>query len=132
MKQSLNLNAWKSITAAGILAGVLLAAVPMKGQAQGNSGQGPTGNADKGKQLFNSYGCYACHGLEGQGGETGPRIGPNPAPFPAFSAYVRKPANQMPPFTEKVVSNQDLADIHAFLSSRAQPKPVAEIPLLKD
>jgi mono/diheme cytochrome c family protein len=45
---------------------------------------------------------------------------------------VRKPANQMPPYTEKVVSDSDLADIHAFLRSLPQPRPAREIPLLND
>jgi hypothetical protein len=38
----------------------------------------------------------------------------------------------MPPFTEKVVSDAELADIYAFLQSRPRPKPVSEIPLLND
>ena len=34
----------------------------------------PAGNGQKGKQLFESYGCYQCHGREAQGGAgTGPK-----------------------------------------------------------
>jgi cytochrome c1 len=36
----------------------------------------------------------------------------------------------MPPYTAKVVSDQDLADIYAFLQSVKQPPPVKDIPLL--
>jgi len=119
-------------TAAMILAAaVLLLLFPTAGTAQGQ-GAAPAGNADKGKELFHSYGCYACHGGEGQGGVAGPRIAPTPPVFPGFVAYVRKPTNQMPPFTEKVVSDAELADIYAFLQSRPRPKPVSEIPLLND
>ena len=90
----------------------------------------PAGNADEGKKLFVSYGCYQCHGYEAQGSNaTGPRLGPRPIAFAAFSRYVRQPTNQMPPYTTKVVSDADLANIYAFVQSR--PAPAANIPLLK-
>ena len=122
------------ITAALMLAALLLAGVPdAVAQAQGGAqAAAPAGDAAKGRQLFNSYGCWSCHGKEAQGGVAGPRIGPNPPPFAGFTAYVRKPANQMPPYTDKVVSDADLADIYAFLRSLPQPRPVREIPLLND
>ncbi len=91
----------------------------------------PAGNADTGRKLFVSIGCYQCHGLEAQGSSaTGPRLGPKPIAFAAFTRYVRRPTNQMPPYTEKVVSEADLANIYAFLQSRPAPAPVASIPLL--
>ena len=131
MKRFVNLDYWKSVVAPGILAAALLVLFPTAGTAQGQ-GAAPAGNAEKGRRLFNDYGCWSCHGKEAQGGRAGPRIGPNPPVFAGFVAYVRKPANQMPPFTDKVVSDQDLADIHAFLRNLPQPKPVREIPLLND
>jgi hypothetical protein len=36
----------------------------------------------------------------------------------------------MPAFTDKVVSDQDVADIYAYLKTIPAPKPVKEIPLL--
>src|ERR1700676_2400003 len=79
-------------------------------------------NAENGKRLFVKDGCYECHGREGQGSSmTGPRLAPNPIPFEALVAYVRKPIREMPPYTDKVVSDQDLADIYAFLRSRPRP-----------
>lgn len=84
-------------------------------------------------EAFVSYGCYECHDREGQGGAgTGPRLAPKPLPFAALSAYVRHPAGQMPPYTAKVVSDKDLADIYAFLLSIPQPPPVKSIPLLNN
>jgi len=92
----------------------------------------PAGNAELGRQLFVSYGCYQCHGLEAQGSSaTGPRLGPRPLPFAAFARYVRQPSNQMPPYTTKVASDADLAHIYAFALSRPAPTPVSAIPLLK-
>ena len=91
----------------------------------------PAGNAKKGKELFQSYGCYQCHGREAQGGAgTGPRLAPKPIAFAALSRYVRQPTGQMPPYTSKVVSDQDLADIYAFLGAQPQPPAVKSIPIL--
>jgi ubiquinol-cytochrome c reductase cytochrome c subunit len=93
--------------------------------------QAPAGNAETGKKNFVSFGCYQCHGLEAQGSSaTGPRLGPKPIAWAAFTRYVRRPTNQMPPYTEKVVSDADLAHIYAFLQSRPAPTPLANIPLL--
>jgi len=90
----------------------------------------PAGSAETGKKLFVSYGCYQCHGYEAQGSSsTGPRLGPKPIAFTAFSRYVRQPTGQMPPYTAKVVTDADLTNIYAFVSSR--PTPPANIPLLK-
>jgi len=89
-----------------------------------------TGRVDDGAALFKKVGCYECHANEGQGGANGPRIGPNPIPFERFTAYVRNPAGDMPPYTARVLSDQDLAHIYAFLQARPQPKAVNSIPLL--
>ena len=91
----------------------------------------PAGNAETGRKLWVSYGCWQCHGYEGQGGAAGPRLASRPLPFAGFSAYVRRPTNQMPPYTEKVVPNADLAHLHAYLLSRPAPPPVQSIPLLQ-
>ena len=90
----------------------------------------PAGNADAGKKLYVSVGCYQCHGYEAQGSNaTGPRLGPRPMAFATFSRYVRQPTGQMPLYTVKVVSDSDMANIYAFVQSR--PAPAKEIPLLK-
>jgi mono/diheme cytochrome c family protein len=94
------------------------------------SGESLTGNAENGKRLFASYGCYECHGRQGAGAGTGPRIGPPAISFAAVLRYVRAPTGQMPPYTAKVVSDQDLADIYAFLKSFPPPAPASSIPLL--
>ena len=104
--------------------------LPLAAQAQ--TAPTPAGNADTGKKLYTSYGCYQCHGFEGQGSTaTGPRLAPRPLPYAAFSRYVRRPAGQMPLYTQKVLSDADLGHIHAYLQARPAPKPVDSIPLLK-
>jgi len=89
-----------------------------------------TGNAENGKKLFAAYGCYQCHGHQGAGASTGPRVGPPQISMSAFSWYVRAPRGQMPPYTAKVVSDQDLADIYAYLKTFQPPVPASGIPLL--
>jgi mono/diheme cytochrome c family protein len=86
--------------------------------------------ADAGAALYKKNGCYECHVNDAQGGPQGPRLGPNPIPFPRFVTYVRNPTGDMPPFTAKVISDQDLASIYAFLQARPAPPPVKDIPLL--
>jgi mono/diheme cytochrome c family protein len=87
-------------------------------------------HVDAGAALYKKKGCYECHVNDAQGGPQGPRLGPNPIPLPRFTTYLRNPTGDMPPFTEKVLSIQELADIYAFLQARPQPKPVNSIPLL--
>jgi mono/diheme cytochrome c family protein len=89
------------------------------------------GDAQNGKKIFDSYGCYQCHGHDGHGG-AGARLAPNPISFTAFSKYVRQPTGEMPPYTSKVVSDRELADIYAFLQSLPSPPPVKSIPLLNN
>jgi ubiquinol-cytochrome c reductase cytochrome c subunit len=78
----------------------------------------PPGDAASGKRLYMADGCYQCHGTVGQGSRpTGPHIAPNPVPYEGFAAQLRHPANTMPPYTSVVLSEQELADIYAYLVS---------------
>jgi len=79
----------------------------------------PAGTIEKGRLGFVKVGCAQCHGREAQGSPTtGPRLGPNGLPYAAFARYVRAPRLQMPPYTEKILSDADLADLYAFVQSR--------------
>jgi ubiquinol-cytochrome c reductase cytochrome c subunit len=91
----------------------------------------PAGNAANGRKLFVSFGCYQCHGYEAQGGAAGPRLAPRPIAYAQFMKYVRHPTAEMPPFTEKIVKDSELTDIHAFLRAQPAPPDVDKIPLLK-
>lgn len=90
------------------------------------------GDAQAGKKLFIKDGCYECHGREGQGAAqaSGPRIGPSQRFVRPFINYVRQPTGQMPPYTTAVISDQELADIYAYLQSRSRATPSKDIPLL--
>jgi len=118
------------------LAAVVITAVVSLAAAQAPAPAAPTpaapaGNVDTGRKLYVSVGCYQCHGYEGQGGAAGPRLAPRPLPYAGFSRYVRRPTNQMPPYTEKIVSNTDLAHIYAYLQARPAPPSVQSVPLLQ-
>ena len=84
-----------------------------------------------GKTAYMKNGCWLCHGQEGQGGAAGPRLGPRPMPLPAFRAYVRRPSGDMPPYSEKVLSENDVRAMHAFLTALPTPAAVSAIPLLR-
>lgn len=125
-----------SFVASAIVGVVLLAAFALPAQntaPQPEKSQAiPAGNVEAGKKIFTKDGCYECHGREGQGAAqgAGPRIGPPQLSFDAFTKYVRQPAAQMPPYTSKVISDQELADIFAYLQSRPKATPSKDIPLL--
>jgi ubiquinol-cytochrome c reductase cytochrome c subunit len=77
---------------------------------------------ERGRQTFMRVGCYQCHGREAQGASTGPRLGPDPLPLPAFTRAVRTPRNDMPPYSTKILSDAELADVYAFVTARPAPK----------
>lgn len=99
-------------------------------------GHGPAFAADaaKGKAAFMKYGCWQCHGIEGQGSaitSAGKVLAPDPMPLETFVAFVRSTDRAMPPYSEKVLPNEDLADMHAYLSAIPKPKDYKSIPLLR-
>jgi ubiquinol-cytochrome c reductase cytochrome c subunit len=116
-----------------IIIGVALAlgvATALRAQTPAAAPPAATGSGEAGKKLWTSYGCWQCHGYEAQGGAAGPRLAARNLSLAYFSGYVRRPTNQMPPYTEKVVSNAEVANLHAFVQSRPAPPPVSTVPLL--
>ena len=101
--------------AAGLLAAPLAAAA---------------GSAERGKLAYVKHGCWQCHGFMGQGGVTGPKLAPNPMPPEALSAFVRNTNGAMPPYQKAILSDEDLADIHAYLLSIPKAPDYKSIPLL--
>jgi len=114
------------------VAAVLFLMSPASGAQQSPTGTAPAGNVQNGKKNFTADGCYECHGLQGQGATQtgGARIGPPMLSLESFMSYVRHPANQMPPYTSKAISDQDLTDIYAYLKSIPLPPKGKDIPLL--
>jgi mono/diheme cytochrome c family protein len=91
------------------------------------------GNTENGEQLFTEYTCSGCHGYTGETG-LGTRLNPPRMRQARFIQYLRNPTDpeRMPPYQEPEVSDQNLADIYAFLESLPSQSPAIEdIPLLQ-
>jgi cytochrome c553 len=88
-------------------------------------------NAESGRQLYMKNTCYFCHGTAGQGGIAGARVAVVARNLQGFTRYVRQPSGQMPAYTEKILSDQEVADIFAYLRALTPAKPAREIPLLE-
>lgn len=89
-----------------------------------------SGDKVNGQKLFMAEGCYACHGTTGHGGNgAGPTLNPPLIPLQAMINQLRHP-NRMPMFTPAEISDAQIADIHAYLASVPQGRPLAQIPLL--
>lgn len=93
--------------------------------------QAPSGDAARGKALYMHNICWSCHGTEGHGEPYGPRLAPDPLPWEAFAHQVRQPRGSMPHYAPQFVSDQDLADIYAYVAAIPAGKKASEISLLK-
>ncbi|HUI98139.1 MAG TPA: cytochrome c [Xanthobacteraceae bacterium] len=91
------------------------------------------GSPEKGKIAIVQHGCFQCHGTVGQGSvaTSGGRVlYDTKLPIEAFIGYVRSTNRQMPPYSEKILSDDDLADIYAYLESLPKTPDYKTIPLL--
>jgi mono/diheme cytochrome c family protein len=99
--------------------------------ARGQTPSAPPGSAESGKKLFVERACWQCHGLAAQGGGiAGPRLAGRVPAWPAFSRYVRRPTEEMIPYTEKTLPDTELADIYAWLRAIPAPPAAGSIPQL--
>jgi ubiquinol-cytochrome c reductase cytochrome c subunit len=122
-----------TLAAAALLAATMHAqsrgAAPAAPAAQGGA-QATTGDAARGKALYESFSCYSCHGFNGQTGN-GARLVPSRMNQQVFVAYLRAP-KQMPPYTAKILSDAQAADIFAFIQTLPRAPEVKDIPLLRE
>ena len=118
------------LVTATLMASMLSAQTPAAPQA--SNAAAPRGNVENGKKIFTTYGCYQCHNYDATGGGAGPRLAPRPIPFPAFTKAIREPRDQMPPYTAKIATDQELADIYAYLLTIPAPPAANTIPLLSN
>ncbi len=99
-----------------------------------------SGNAANGKALFYSYGCYACHGYNGETGAR-PFVGRwgNLATEQGFVSFLRGRANvapiipitSMPNFSESVLPDKKAKDIYAYIRTfKSSAPPLKDIPTL--
>jgi mono/diheme cytochrome c family protein len=115
------------------IVGLLGAALALGAFSFGSGAQEPAGDAASGAKIYVAVGCFTCHGRSGQGGNFNyvtPVLAKIQWPVEAFRAFLRVGVNDMPAYAKEVLSDQQVADIHAFLRSLPGPRPTAEIPQL--
>jgi mono/diheme cytochrome c family protein len=116
------------IVVSGAVAGIAAFTVA---QAQ----DAPSGDAANGKRLFLQDGCFTCHGRSGQGGAyntPAPILAKTALPFDGFKGQIRNPVNDMPAFSDALLSDKDIADIYAFVQSLPGPRSAKDIPILNN
>ncbi|HLH44710.1 MAG TPA: cytochrome c [Bryobacteraceae bacterium] len=129
------------------LACFALAAAMLNAQGQGRGGKGRaaaepannppptspvTGNAANGKALYYAYGCYACHGYNGETGAR-PFVGRwgNLATEQTFLSFLRgranvaplTPSSSMPNFSQASLSDKQAKDIYAYIRTFKSSAP---------
>jgi mono/diheme cytochrome c family protein len=90
----------------------------------------PPGDAVEGKRLYLAVGCFLCHGRSGQGGAMNgpaPILAKTAMPFDGFKGQLRQPASDMPAYSETVMTDQQIADIYAFVDSLPGPRPTKDM-----
>jgi mono/diheme cytochrome c family protein len=124
------------MTRSTLLLAAACAAIAIAGAVlPANAQDTPAGDAAKGKRIYLADGCFMCHGRSGQGGAyngPAPVLAKTQMPFDGFKNQVRNPVDDMPAYSTAVMSEQDIADIYAFVQSlpgRGNPK---DIPLLNN
>ena len=130
---------------------VALSVVTLNAQGGGRGGGGAvgnnppptspvTGNAVERKALYHSYGCYACHGYNGETGAR-PFVGRwgNLATEQSFLTFLRgranvaplPPSTSMPNFGEGSLSDKQAKDIYAYIRTFKSSAPdLKDIPAL--
>ena len=107
---------------------VMALLVPLTATPQGNAT--PTGNVSNGKDLYLKIGCWECHGYTAQTGN-GARLVSTKLNQQGFTNYIRNPrTNGMPMYTAKFVSDQQAADLFAYIKTFKEPAAAKDIPLL--
>lgn len=95
----------------------------------------PTPNPElvkRGQHRFYEVGCSQCHGVKAEGA-VGPEIARTDLPLDAVISQVYEPpGEEMPPFSPRAVSEEDIAAIYAYLqslpSTGARPKITTDRP----
>jgi mono/diheme cytochrome c family protein len=134
------------VVVAGLIATAATLLAQGGGRAAAGIGHNPpptspvTGNAANGKALYYSYGCYACHGYNG---ETGARafVGNwgHLATEESFITFLRgranvapvPPSTSMPNFGESALPDKKAQDIYAYIRTFKSTAPeLKDIPTL--
>jgi mono/diheme cytochrome c family protein len=111
------------------------AALGLAALAVAQAQDAPPGDAGNGKRVYLADGCFTCHGRAGQGGNfngLAPGLARTEMPFDAFKNQLREPANDMPAYATAVLSDQEIADMYAFVQSLPGARPAKDIAILNE
>src|SRR5580704_14064327 len=125
------MNSFKQIARIALAAAALSVGALTAAQAQ----DARPGDAGNGKRLYLADGCFTCHGRSGQGGAfngPAPSLAKTDMPFDGFKAQLRDPANDMPAYSAAVLSDQEIADMYAFVQSLPGARSAKDISILND
>ena len=114
-----------------LLTAALIAASSFTASAQ----DAPPGDAANGKRVYLADGCFTCHGRVGQGGAyngPSPSLAKTAMPFEGFKMQIRNPSNDMPAYSEAVMSDKEIADMYAFVQSLPGRRDAKDIAILRD
>jgi mono/diheme cytochrome c family protein len=109
---------------------MLLTAAFIAASSIGASAQdAPPGDAANGRRV------YLADGRAGQGGAyngPAPVLAKTAMPFEGFKMQIRNPSNDMPAYSEAVMSDKEIADMFAFVQSLPGRRDAKDIAILKD
>lgn len=88
--------------------------LPVTAAASENS---KAGTAQRGAAKYHDYGCVLCHGSVGQSSAFGNAALDPQIPIEGLRYKLRNKSGMMPVFSEKILTEQDVQDIHAFLKT---------------
>jgi mono/diheme cytochrome c family protein len=125
----------KRLAGIALAAGFFCAAAIAPAHAQDASKDALKGDAANGKRIYLADKCFTCHGRSGQGGAYNtptPILAHTMLPFEGFKGQIRNPANDMPAYSAAILSDQDIADLYAFVTSLPGPRSPKDFPLLNN
>jgi mono/diheme cytochrome c family protein len=123
-------NVIRNKGALAVVAGAVVAAALAGFVGAARAQDAPPGDPAEGKRLYLSVGCFTCHGRSGQGGAMNgpaPILAKTQMPFEGFKGQLRSPVNDMPAYSEKVMTDKQVADIYAFVESLPGPRPTKDM-----
>ena len=97
------------------------------GEEEVEQQEGAVGNPTNGQNLFFSLGCNVCHGDRGEG-LVGPTIATTIVPLDRVIQQYRVPLEAMTEFPPDQVSDEEIADIYAWLQTVPRPLDADVIP----
>ncbi|MGO8913824.1 MAG: c-type cytochrome [Bradyrhizobium sp.] len=121
------MKAFKSVALTAFVAVVLCAPTFAAARAQDTR----QGDAANGKRVYLRDACFTCHGRSGQGGAyngPAPILAQTALPFEGFREEIRNPVNNMPAYSDAVLSDNEIIDIYAFVESlpgQLSPKDIS-------